>query len=1378
MTGKQKKRAVVLVAVLAIIGAGAGAYVLRETMRERAAMTGREEGLAALARGDYPEALAGLSRYIARHPKDAIALLSFAQARLEVPMANSRHLDQAAALARLARDNGYTGPAALEILLEVQGRRGYMSELLLTADALLAMDASHNDALQARVLALASVGRDRDALDGALRRAEVYPDDVLAHTQVLFLMQRLDLPDAELTAYADNLVSRDPARADFAVLQCRTHDLVGDRDGAVLAAQNASDLPMGDGATIADVLQVLDRLRMTEEADAFVQRMLASPGIRREATLILAQRAWKLGDEETARATVAGLIGVPADAADDELGWGAYIRPNGMAGDDAILTELIGRDSEAAREWSGVLQARRAVAAGDPAAALRQLANVAAENEAGRFVLGEAYALLGDWRAAYRAWSDLTDSDPSCVVARLRGARVLLDHGSYQEAAREAERALAVRPTFVGAFTYVAASVAILEAGRTGVADVPGIRLVLNALIERNPSAGDVRCLLVRFHAANGDTDQAASETEALLTLAEPCPPEHLVSLVGPLRRLDSALSDRVLLHASAAPQDPELGLLIASVEAASGRPDDARKRLSGLAAVVQPAERLSWDLRVADLLDRIGDESAVQRFIDLAESNPRSAAAQLALLESQSAWSNEQAILGAIARLRAELGEASTVYMTYEARCLLTFNPTERSAADALKLLAVASQVAPGGATELSLQSAAWLRLGDRARAIDSLAEAASAEPNRATLYPQLVALLQQSGQLGEAEDRLLAFLRLGDLPAPFRRVRVELLASQGMWEEAAADLAPLAALGGQEDVLALAQIRVRQQKHPEAEALFARLLAEDVPEWRAVVAAADFFASQGDLDRGLCTLERLPDSMPAEAPAVTTALFLERHGSTDQAESRLAEASKMGNIDATVEYARMLITAGRTQDAIAEIDRAMPTEPDARLARLRALASISTQEGSRANALSELGAMLAAHDAPEPAPRFIKALEDFEREPTKSSELLAVLEEITREFPRFYPAWEKVVQLLQQTGQADRAAAVAQTAAGLSRTDPRPAHLAAEALAAVGRLDDARIAALEWRARAAIDPFEADCALAQLEAAQGSAGAALVRLTRYRDRIIAAADRQPSALELLARISAQAEAAEDAHTLIWERAGADRRWAMAYLRVSEAVPSRERALWIERVSPLLADQSKGRLLLAEAWFALAEGPLENGNLGRALDLALGIPAEDELAGPALLLAGICYERLGQNVEAEHMYRQALAKLPDEPLTLNNLACLLLRRNGDPAESLRLAERAVALMRVAQPGDKALPDYLDTLGMSLVASHRPQDAEATFREAMKLDPMFPAAIIGLAEALANQEQFQEAKGVLGALPYDFSTQDRSLGDRYALLRQTLDRAP
>jgi len=112
-------------------------------------------------------------------------------------------------------------------------------------------------------------------------------------------------------------------------------------------------------------------------------------------------------------------------------------------------------------------------------------------------------------------------------------------------------------------------------------------------------------------------------------------------------------------------------------------------------------------------------------------------------------------------------------------------------------------------------------------------------------------------------------------------------------------------------------------------------------------------------------------------------------------------------------------------------------------------------------------------------------------------------------------------------------------------------------------------------------------------------------------------------------------------------------------------------------------------------------------------------------------------WHRKGEIDRAEPVYRELLARQPDNPDALHFLG-LLLHQKGDSRRAIELVEQAL----------RACPEYADAhknLGNIHQEDGRPGEAEMCYRRALQLDEGDPEAWNNLCVALKRQGRYEEA---------------------------------
>lgn len=128
-------------------------------------------------------------------------------------------------------------------------------------------------------------------------------------------------------------------------------------------------------------------------------------------------------------------------------------------------------------------------------------------------------------------------------------------------------------------------------------------------------------------------------------------------------------------------------------------------------------------------------------------------------------------------------------------------------------------------------------------------------------------------------------------------------------------------------------------------------------------------------------------------------------------------------------------------------------------------------------------------------------------------------------------------------------------------------------------------------------------------------------------------------------------------------------------------------------------------------------------------------------MAKPALiaelLQQGLAHHQSGRPAEAAQLYRQVLAREPNQPAA-NHLLGLLHLQAGAPQEAVELISRAVR----ANPQEA---QYHANLGVALNAAARPAEALAALDRALRLRPAFPEALSNRGMALKRLGRLPEA---------------------------------
>lgn len=171
-----------------------------------------------------------------------------------------------------------------------------------------------------------------------------------------------------------------------------------------------------------------------------------------------------------------------------------------------------------------------------------------------------------------------------------------------------------------------------------------------------------------------------------------------------------------------------------------------------------------------------------------------------------------------------------------------------------------------------------------------------------------------------------------------------------------------------------------------------------------------------------------------------------------------------------------------------------------------------------------------------------------------------------------------------------------------------------------------------------------------------------------------------------------------------------------------------------MDRVSPVRS---------AEIHTQLGMGYRDRGQLQLAvenLEIAL---RHDPQHTPAHVVMALIQERLGNNRQAEHHYRQAARLAPNDGATQNAYAVFLCR-NSQFDEAQQRFERAIDDPFYATP-----EVALTNAGACARRAGRPAQAESLLRQAIEIDPDFADALYQLAELNWAEGELLRARAFL-----------------------------
>ncbi len=1357
ISSRARKRIALLVTIILVGAVGfVGLKSMAKVQRERTAQEAKVVGLKAYEEGDYTKAINKLHHYLRNERKknDGVAAdgetwLTWVDARRRKPEENSKHLFMAIEGARNARQAMPNDVRPLEVLVDLYGLIGRQSERLDVANALLEIDPAHYDAGLAKTMALWSLGRSDEALDAVRTLAETNPENRRAHElYIQLLFQEESPPIEDIIEYADRIADANPDDIRFVLIQSRVSYAVGDRERSRELIERAAELDITDPAMLSEMLAIMDKLGLAELSERTLAKQLRDSGPGSRAHVIAAERAWKSGRTDLARDHVIVDDMDAASASVHLLGWwGLLDWSEERDGDHPALVELQTRVDPEATTWAAVLRgfdALRRSRWSDSVEHFHAALAIDRSNPLAQYFIGEAEWRLGEGRAAIDRWRTLSENEPRWIRLHVSLANLLLREGRPNLAFAVAIRGLTNNPSNAVLAPIAARAAAfLLEKPQPDPVQADLAIKFLQQYHEQAPTLGDVAALLARGYIALGKDAQAEPIIQQIIAERMTLSPDVLRGLAAVTRAQGWEYSDALFATAGDDSDDDPNMMLTLAIEAAQEGSVSEGERLfdNAIRQESDDATKLELERRRARFLDVVGSPKALQSIRELADANPQNAQIQIELLRSNAAWTDEACLSRSIQRLKLLAGEQSISWKVFEARRLLTFEPSQENASRAVLLLADVIGTDVGAVEARTLAAEGYLLLGDRSSAIKNLTEALDADRDQILVYPRLIALLQETGQSSEADRYLLYYRERDDLPIALHRRRAELLTSQGMWDEALEDRTELAEIGGVGDKLELAALLTRRGDPIKAEEIYDEILAVAEPPLPALEQAARFYALTGRVELGRATLSRAADE-PRGARAVLVARFLESAGRTSDAEQMYREAAEEVNSAAVWnELARHYLRTARYDEAreAMEAGRQIAPDDEALIGTEKAIRLVARGEVDE-ELLDEMLDDLGEDELGGPRRALIDAMRARDRTSDENA-YVEKLRDLTSEYPTYFPIWRALVTNLVQQGRDDEAIDAALAATESLPIHPEPAQLATQLLVRVGERERALSLAREWRNRSLQSPLAAELAMAQLEYELGRPRDGLRWLRPRHDLLVSLADEQPAWVELYARLLAADGDLEAADNVLGGLAGQSEEWAFRHLRITVALRDRPTLArqWAKMAEPNVIGYPTGRFALGQTWYEIGLSSGESTDFEKAVAFLDPLLADPQLEGNAAALMAATVEQLGQLDRAEKLYRQALRATPENPFVLNNLSYLLIKQNKDYEEALELAQRANEIAPSAAT-------FLDTLATAQLRMGYLDDAESSYREALELEATEIGLMLGLADVLLGQGRPEEAR--------------------------------
>jgi tetratricopeptide (TPR) repeat protein len=1364
-----RRLSILLAAVLVVVGIGAALYWRNEHQKNVRLAEARQAGMTAYEAGDYRAALDSLKLYVAK-PKgkeDAEALYAYGVSRARLEESNGKHISEGIMVfnALLQLDPGHV--EAKHRLLDLLPRAGRNPEAIELADRVLVENPQDLDALKAKVLAHSRQREFEKALAASEKLNEINPTDLDQQLLTYELLRKLNTPPQGILHRAQKQQQANPNDPRFQLLLAMALGHAGKIDEGKQWLSKASTQPAPDAAFVQIMVRVFDQMKMYGESEGLLRRVTdetKDPLVFRVA----AQRLWQNGQNGQVIKLLEAVD--PANEKSD-TGLLAY---KGLALFEtgkreearAIVTKLAARqnDNEAAA-WATALGAR--FTATEPKVALGKYQEAlvrSPDNPIIRFLVGEAYARLGETELAITAWKQAAELSPSWATPRVDIARMLAGNGRIREALEHAQAAVRAAPTQIAAAVTLANILhkAIEEMGGDAEQEKRLFTLV-EQIQKAEPGEPETMPLYVDLLAKAKRRDEAIAAVRNAMKGKRPLNQATALRLTAVSRQHNLGLEEELkAVGIDGGPDTPRLALARAADLASTGRPLDGLALLEDKAksATTQPVQ---WQLALTQYKELIRDPDARGEWIELGERNPNDLSVQQTILKhAGSARNDREFIARTINRVKDLTGAEGQTWKIERARWLLDGGGDDagvngkdagKDTAEAINTLTEIVRTSPTHTDARMLLASAYERVNNIPGAIKELQAAAVLEPNSAAVALEVARLLQSQNKFADARTYLERAAATPDLSADTRRRIASMLASQGDYTRATKILLDAGNNLDARGKALLADIFRREGRLTDAEGVYRQLLAQSDLDVDTIRGAADFYAATGKIDEAKKVLARLGETnaRPGQAELIQ-ASFTERHVGPDAARDLYVAAAKATPTD-PVNWRHLVayhLRASRYENAQNAADEGIKSigRDDAVVRRLHAAARTLVALSAQKPALRPTLAILAAA-APEDrgASEFLASPQANAATMPSDDALLARLKNIAGLYPRSMPLQAALVQWFVARKEFSEAGQAATRMMEAFPNDPDPARVAASVYRAAGQHEVAVSAINKWRERSPENALQADAMIADIRLSQGDAASA-ARVLQPHQAILLKDPSKQATLTTLLRAMAQSGRERDARQILEPTIARERasRAIWLGLAANDIKDPNVAEQWIRQVAPMIpADAAPEQTALGSAWYHLSvrardgRGDAATAEAIKVLDPVL---ARSDAPVDAVLLRAALADRAGDQKLSEELYRRGLKIRPDQPEALNNLAYLIVLRDGDVNEAKQLSQRAVKLA----PSNAS---FYDTLGRVQNKAGDRDAAIASFKKAIDLEPNNVEALIGLATVFTDAGKRDAAAALL-----------------------------
>ncbi len=1323
----------------------------------------RAAGLAAVKAGNYPTGVNDLGAYLGQNPSDLASLKAYAKASLKVPQPRGRNLFQAIGVLHQIL---YQVPGDLKyqtMLLKLLIQTNANVEAVTLAHTILQKDPRNLTALSALAQALTRLRKLSEAFTYASRCVELSPDRLREGLLAIELMRQQQLPNRQITIWAQNLVKKNPSASAYQFLQAVANLVSGHVSRATTIILRLSRLRHLPQVLILPLVNQLDRLNLSKRATVVLRNAVAD-GAQKDILRALCERLYQHGHNHQVLA-----ITKTVNPMENEV-LAAYKARSLLALHEKsaarkIIAALKKISTPAAQNWAAVLALRlnKQVTDATRISVLKTAQATFPDQPYFLYRLGNAYQRAGEPEVARQYWLVAASAALTWPKPLERLAMESVRGGDAAFARAIMHKAVKLAPDS----PRLQAAQAIVRVVSTPLNPKhPPVALLtdLAKLAHQQPVDSDLVITRIRVYLQLGQTAKAKQLLIQALRQKPPLPQTAFLALYSISHNAKLGLGTTVLAQAEHAyGKTPAIVLARALLLAQAKHPNQGLTLLRQNSQKTGP-DAAQWRLALAEYLSIQKNPAAAKAWKKAVAASPDNTRAQWLAIESPIMQNDRKFVLGAFNRLENIIGNRGFAWKLSKAGWLLSHKPTPADLKLVVKLLHEDIQESNGVLGPHLLLASVYQKQGKITQAINQLQVAYALTPRNPGLALTLAQLYQKQGRTSHAQQYLADVADSSYATPAQQKQAATLFAIDGHNSQAITLLEKQAQshkLGLARSLL-LAQLYQRAGNTAAAATLFDQLLKK--PDAAVLAAAANFYGDQGNLKRAQALLDRLATiKLPAGEADLIAGDFYMNHNLGAQARDAYNAAVQAAPKRSSpwlslLNFELALNDTSAVKATLAAATVELPHNTTLRFLNNNLAAVLKV---NKLVLFRRLVSALLQNPAPDGTQPVVLALADALTGKPSNTAISARLQSLVVEYPHDLDLRNATAKVLLATGQAADAASLAIRTMAKFPADPSSARIAALAYLQLRQWASCLNAAQQWRKRMSGSRVAADVVMATADINLEDPASAISRLKPY----LAQAKQNPDQLHQLLILAAQADILNAdpiaARRLLWPLAKISASVRIGAMPLAaETLPLRSATNWLNYIYKYITPGPKGnreQLALAQGWWAIGQRFHNAAATARAESLIRSLLASGQNFNKAQkinLLSDLATIELvsGQNTPAIGIYNQVLTLDPKQTIALNNLAILLLRQSPlSPAD----IERAATLAHQAIDLAPQSPTLWDTLARVQAAEGKYPQALTSMAKAKALDPNNPLWPVDTAAILLASGNTAQARSVLAGFRPD-----------------------